>query len=322
MLDLARKVLDVEAQAILAMKERLNSSFEKAVETILSCRGKLIFTGTGKSGHIARKVAATFSSTGTPSLFLHPSECLHGDMGFISTGDVVCAMTYRGDSLELQILFQTARKKNVSIILLTGNFEGELAQFADVVLNVKVSREACPLGLAPTASSTATLAMGDALAMVTHSKKSFTAEQFAANHPGGGLGFKLTRIRELMHAGPGLPILPMDAPMTKVLSVMSRGETRGAAGIVDPEGALVGVITDGDIRRRLENSQNPLEGRADTLMTRNPKTIDAEELAERALFLLEQFPINVLFVLDKSAAEPRKPIGIIHVQDLVRARLR
>lgn len=322
MRDYAKKVFDVEAQAILALKERVGVDFERAATLILQCKGKLILTGMGKSGHVARKIAATFSSTGTPSFFLHPAESLHGDMGMISAGDVVIAISYGGESGEMQAITGYCAKRGVPVIAMTGNAQSELAQSAAAVLDVRVNREACPLNLAPTASSTATLAMGDALAMVVQSERGFAAEHFAENHPGGGLGFKLSRIRDLMHAGPNLPILPMDAPMTKVLSVMSKGETRGAAGIVDANGDLAGIITDGDIRRRLEGAENPLAGTAGQLMTKNPKTIDADELAEKALFLLEQFPINVLFVLDKSADRPKRPVGLIHVQDLVRARIR
>lgn len=321
-IEIGRRVLDVEAQAILALKEKMGGPFEKVVQLIHNCKGKVILSGMGKSGLIAKKISATLSSTGTSSFFLHPAEGLHGDMGAVSRDDVLWAFSYGGESLELMAVCNGAKRRQVPVILTTGNVQSDLAQLADLVLDIKVQKEACPLGLAPTASSTATLALGDAIAMAVHALKGLTAEQFAANHPGGGLGFKLTRIRDLMHRGPGLPVLPMKATMAQVLSVMSRGETRGAAGILDEAGDLVGVITDGDIRRRLDHHEDPLQGTAGDLMTRNPKTIDASELAQKALFLLEQFPINVLFVLDKESDHPRRPVGVIHVQDLVRARMR
>ena len=321
-IEFARKTLDTEAQAVLSLKEKIGESFVQAVEILQGCRGKVVVAGIGKSGLIARKFVATLCSTGTPSVYLHPSEGVHGDMGVISAGDVLVAISYGGESAEILSIIRYAQKKDVPLVCVTGNPRGEIAARAKAVLDVKVNREACPLGLAPTSSSIATLAMCDALAMTVMKKRNFTEQGFAENHPGGGLGFKLTRIKDLMHSGSNLPILPKDSPMGKVLTVMSRSETRGAAGIVDEKGDLVGIITDGDIRRRLEGHTNPLDGVAGLIMTQNPKTIDASELAEKALFLLEQFPINVLFVLDKSSASPRKPVGLIHVQDLVRARLR
>lgn len=322
LLEVGRRVLDVEAQAILGLKEKMGGPFLKVVDLIHACTGKVILTGMGKSGLIAQKISATLSSTGTPSFFLHPAEGLHGDMGAVSPNDLIWAFSYGGESAELMAISASAKKRGVPVILTTGNLQSDLAQGADLVLDIKVQKEACPIGLAPTASSTATLALGDAIAMAVHSKRGFTAEHFAANHPGGGLGFKLTRIRDLMHTGPAIPVLPAKATMAQVLSVMSRGETRGAAGILDDAGDLAGVITDGDIRRRLDHHEDPLQGTAGDLMTKNPKTIDADELAQKALFLLEQFPINVLFVLDKQSDHPRRPVGVVHVQDLVRARLR
>ncbi len=314
---LARKVFDVEAQAILALKERLGDGFEKAVELVLQTKGKVVVTGIGKSGQIARKIASTFSSTGTPSLFLHPAESGHGDLGVLTGEDLVIAISYGGETPELAPILGVAARRNVSVIAITGNPESELARMAKAVLDVKVSREACPLGLAPTASSTATLAMGDALAMTVLDRRGFTAEDFAENHPGGFLGFKLSRLGDLMHTGAAMPLLRPETPMKQVLAVMSQGEVRGSAGVVDAEGNLIGIITDGDIRRKLETAENPLNETAQGLMTRNPRTIDASELAEKALFLMEQFKINLLFVLDRSSPNPRKPIGVIHVQDLL-----
>ena len=321
-LDLAKKVFDIESQAVLSLKDKLDPSFVKIVELIYKCKGKVIVVGVGKSGLIGKKFSATLCSTGTPSTFLHSVEAVHGDLGLVSFGDLVIAISYGGESAEISSILRFAKKRDVPTVCITGNVKGEIATQSNFVFDVKVAREACPLGLAPTSSSISTLAACDAIAMCVMKMKSFTESDFAENHPGGGLGFKLTRIRDLMRSGSDLPILPKDSPMGKVLTVMSRGETRGAAGIVNESGDLVGIITDGDIRRRLEGHSNPLEGVAGQIMTANPKTIDCSELAEKALFLLEQFPINVLFVLDKASINPRRPIGLVHVQDLVKAKLR
>jgi arabinose-5-phosphate isomerase len=319
----AIKVLEVESQAILALRERIGADFEKAVQIVASSKGKLVLTGMGKSGQIARKLASTFSSTGTPSVFLHPAESSHGDMGVIENDDVVMALSYGGESPEFSGILRFVARKNIPLIAITGNNSSSLAKAAQVTLNVQVSEEACPLGLAPTASSTATLAMGDALAMVVMAEKGFSSSDFAEFHPGGSLGYKLlTRVRDVMHGGEALPTVGLDTPVRQVLSVMTHKDVRGAAGIVDDKGDLVGVITDGDIRRRLEKSEDPLIGVAKDLMTTNPRTIDANELAEKALFVMEQFKIQMVFVLDKESAQPRKPVGILHIQDLLRGKVR
>lgn len=321
-IEIAYRVFDVEAQAVLALKDRVGQNFEKAVEAILKCQGKVVVTGIGKSGIIARKIASTMSSTGTIAIFLHPAESAHGDLGIINKDDVIIAISYGGDTPELGPVLTNANRRGLTLIAITGNSAGDLAQRAQIVLDVKVNKEACPLGLAPTASSTATLAMGDALAMAVLEEKGFSSEDFAQIHPGGGLGFKLSRIRDLMHSGKAMPVLQMDTPMKQVLSQMSQGEVRGAAGIVDAAGDLIGIITDGDIRRKLESAQDPLSGTAGELMMKGPRTIDANEIAEKALFVMEQFRINLLFVLDKASANPRKPVGIIHIQDLIKAKVR
>lgn len=319
----AIRVLEVESQAILALRERIGADFEKAVQIVSTCKGKLVLTGMGKSGQIARKLASTFSSTGTPSVFLHPAESSHGDMGLIENDDVVMALSYGGESPEFSGILRFVARKNIPLIAVTGNSNSSLAKAAQVTLNVQVSEEACPLGLAPTASSTATLAMGDALAMVVMAEKGFSSSDFAEFHPGGSLGYKLlTRVRDVMHGGDALPTVGLETPVRQVLSVMTHKDVRGAAGIVDDKGDLVGVITDGDIRRRLEKSEDPLTGVAKDLMTTNPRTIDANELAEKALFVMEQFKIQMVFVLDKESAQPRKPVGILHIQDLLRGKVR
>jgi len=321
-IELAKSVLEAEAQAVLALKDRLGESFLKAVEIITQCQGKLVLTGIGKSGQIARKIASTFSSTGSPAVFLHPAESSHGDLGLIRPEDVVIALSYGGNTQELNAVLTYLARKEISLIAITGNIQSELAKRANAVLDVRVTKEACPLGLAPTTSSTATLAMGDALAMAVLDQKGFSHSDFAEFHPGGGLGFKLSRVREIMHSREGLPVLREDAPMKQVLAVMSRGDVRGAAGIVDAQGDLLGIITDGDIRRKLDAATDPLLGIASQLMMRNPRTIDAGEIAEKALFMMEQFRIQVLFVLDKSSPTPRQPVGIIHIQDLLGAKVR
>lgn len=318
----AEQLLDVEAAAILSLKDRLGSSFDRAAELILACRGKLVTTGIGKSGIVARKIASTFSSTGTPSVYLHPSESSHGDLGLLASGDVVLAISYGGETPELASILSFVARKGIPLIVISGNSESEMARKSSAFLDVKVRREACPLGLAPTASSTATLAMGDALAMVVSEARGFRTEDFAELHPGGGLGFKLSRIRELMHTGSRLPVLPEEATMKQVVSAMSAGEVRGAVCIVDSRGDLAGIITDGDIRRLLDSAERPLEGLARERMTRGPKTVDANEIAERALFLMEQFRIQLLFVLDSSSSTPKRPVGLIHIQDLLRAKVR
>ncbi len=317
------RVLEVEAQAILGMRERIGAEFEQVVQLLKDCRGKLIVTGMGKSGQIARKLASTFSSTGTPAVFLHPAESSHGDLGIISNEDVVLAISYGGESPEFSGILKFVARKGISLIAITGNIQSSLAKAAQLTLNVAVSEEACPLGLAPTASSTATLAMGDAIAMALMAEKGFSSADFAEFHPGGSLGYRLlTRVKDVMHSGEALPTVSLEAPLREVFSIMTHKDVRGAAGIVDEKGDLVGLITDGQIRRRLEKNADPFTGVAKDLMTTNPRTIDASELAEKALFLMEQFQINMLFVLDKESPTPKKPVGILHVQDLLRAKVR
>lgn len=317
------QVLEIEANAILALKERLGDSFIQAVQMIRQCKGKLVITGMGKSGQIARKLASTFSSTGTPSVYLHPAESAHGDLGLIADADVIVALSYGGETPELASIIAFALRKDLPLIAITGNATSTLAKAAKAVLNVSVSVEACPLNLAPTASSTASLAMGDALAMAVLNEKGFSPEDFAEYHPGGSLGYKLlTRVRDVMHTGDALPLVQLDTPMRQVFSVMTHKNVRGAAGVLDHQGNLAGVITDGDIRRRLEKSADPLNGTAEELMTTNPRTIDANELAEKALFLMEQFRIQMVFVFDHLSDQPQKPVGMLNIQDLLRTKIR
>ena len=318
-----RRVLKIEAQSILEIAERLNGSFEKAVDLVFNCTGKVILTGMGKSGHVARKTASTFSSTGTPSLYLHPAESSHGDMGVIGKGDLVIAFSYGGESSELAPLLNYCARKNVPLIGFTARNESSLAKNATIVLDIAIKEEACPLGLAPTSSSTASLALADALAMAVLRRRGFRKEDFAEFHPGGSLGRKLTlRVKDVMHKDEAVPVVSLGESMTRVISLMTSKDVRGVAGVVDDKSALVGIITDGDIRRRLEKSSNPLLEKASDVMSRNPKTIDCNELAEKAAFLMEQFKIDRLFAVDRSSDNPSRPVGLIHFQDLLRQGIR
>lgn len=320
---LGRKVLEVEANAILSMKDRLGPEFVRAVELLRQSEGKLVTTGIGKSGQIARKLASTFSSTGTPAVYLHPAESSHGDMGIIGSKDVVLALSYGGESAELAQILAFCARRGIPVIGMTGKLESSLAKASKVVLDVHVSAEACPLGLAPTASTTASLAMGDALAMAVLELRGFSALDFAEYHPGGSLGARLlTRVKDLMHSGEAMPLVAKGTPMKQVFSIMTHRQVRGVAGVIDDRGDLIGVITDGDIRRRLEKNGDPLAGTAGDLMNPSPRTIDQDELAEKAFFLMEQFKIQLLFVLDSSSGVPHKPVGILNYQDLLSAKIR
>ncbi len=320
----ARKVLDVEAAAILDMKDRVSDHFLKAIQVLEARSGKVVLTGMGKSGIIARKIASTLSSTGTPAFFVHPGESSHGDLGMIDVGDVVLALSYSGETVELGALLNYSQRKNIPIISMTSDLASSLARASQVTIDVSVRKEACPLGLAPTASTTATLAMGDALAMALLLRKGFRPEDFAEFHPGGRLGSRLlTRVRDVMHVGEGLPLVSESAPLKEVVTCMTSREVRGIAGVVDARGSLIGSITDGDIRRRLDKSLDLSKDFARDLMARNPKTVGAQELAERAIFLMEEHNIRALFVVEDSSSEKLlKPVGLLHLQDLLRTKVR
>lgn len=322
-LEEASRVLDIEARAITNLKSRLGDAFVKAVNLLHACEGKVVVTGMGKSGQIGRKIASTMSSTGTPAIFLHPAESSHGDLGIVGMKDVIIAISYGGETPELSDVIKYSARKGIPLVGVTGNMKSSLAQGAEVVLDISVEEEACSLGLAPTASSTVTLALGDALAMCLMKRRGFKEEDFAEYHPGGSLGRRLlTRVEDVMHAGDGLALVGQDVNMREVLALMTHKEVRGVAGVVDEKQNLIGIITDGDIRRRLEKSHNPLEDRVLDIMSRNPKTVDASELAEKALFMMEQFSIQTLFVVRRSSPQPNRPVGLLHLQDLIRARLR
>ncbi|HWP23209.1 MAG TPA: KpsF/GutQ family sugar-phosphate isomerase [Candidatus Binatia bacterium] len=317
----AADVLRIESRGILSIAERLDSNFVKAVELLESCAGKVVVTGMGKSGLICRKIAATLASTGTPAFFLHAADALHGDLGMIRQGDVLLAISNSGETDEILKLLPHVRHHGLKLVVMTGNVESTLAKAGDVVLDIKVPEEACPLGLAPTASTTAALAMGDALAVVVLERKGFREEDFALRHPGGILGRRLLlRVEELMHRGEELPLVPQETPMKEALFEIT-SKRLGITGVVNAAGALIGVVTDGDLRRGLQkHGEQILNKRADELMTPNPRTIGNDVLASEALAKMEdpERPITALFVLENHS---RKPIGVIHIHDILKAGL-
>ncbi|MGB9874146.1 MAG: KpsF/GutQ family sugar-phosphate isomerase, partial [Hydrogenobacter sp.] len=302
----AKKVFDTEIQELIRLKENLDESFVKAVEILLSCEGKVITTGVGKSGHIAQKIASTLSSTGTPAHFLHPSEALHGDLGVIDYRDVLLAISNSGESPEVISLIPYVKLLKVPIIAITNRKDSTLAKYADVHIFLNVQKEACPLELAPTSSSTASLLVGDALAMVLLQLRGFTKEDFALRHPAGSLGRRLKVVRELYHTGDEVPIVYEDTPMPDVIIEMT-SKGFGATAVIDKSGKLVGIITDGDLRRFVKNGGDFNTAKAGDVMTRTPKTAKANELAAEALKRMEDHKITVLIVIDDEG----KPEGII-----------
>jgi len=321
-IEIAKQVLKIESDSISQLMNRLDSSFIKAVELVLNCQGKVVVTGIGKSGQIARKIASTFSSTGTPALYLHPAESSHGDLGVVTQSDLVIAISYGGEAAELNSILNFITRRGIHLIALTGKPQSTLGKAAHVVLNVAVEKEACPLNLAPTSSSTATLAMGDALAMAVLDQKGFSSQNFAEFHPAGSLGVKLMKVKELMKTGEALPFIQETTPMKDLLTKMTHQSVRGAAVVLDQNKNLKGVITDGDIRRFLEKNQNPFSATAVDLMSTKPKTIDASELIEKALFMMETHRVQMLIVLDQSSPSPQQPVGMIIYQDLLSIKLR
>ena len=311
---LARKVLQTEAAAILALVDRLDERFDRAVRLLHDCRGRVILTGMGKSGIIARKIAATLTSTGTAALFLHPAEARHGDLGVIRSDDVVVALSYSGETDELLLLLETIRRLGAKLVAITGGRTSTLAQAADVALDCGVAEEACPMNLVPTASTTAALAIGDALAMTLLVEKGFREEDFANLHPGGKLGKRLMRVESLMHAGAQCPVVRADTRMRDVIYEMS-SKGLGMTCVVDAEdGVLLGIITDGDLRRRMERGGEILDLHAADVMTRNPVAVPRAMLAAEALNIMEQRKITSLVVAE--AGEPKRIAGVLHLHDL------
>ncbi|HEX9454657.1 MAG TPA: KpsF/GutQ family sugar-phosphate isomerase [Candidatus Binatia bacterium] len=312
----AADVLRNEADGILSLVDRLDDHFVRAVQLMRGCKGKVVVTGVGKSGHICAKIAATLASTGTPAFFLHSGEALHGDLGMAMKGDVILAVSNSGETDEILKLLPHFKQHGLPLIVITGNPESTLAKAGEVVLNVRIKEEACPLGLAPTTSTTVALAMGDALAVSLLDVKGFNQEDFALRHPGGTLGRRLLlRVEDLMIRGQQLPIVQETTLVKDALFEIS-AKRLGVTGIVDDNGELAGIITDGDVRRGLENRGQILSLPAKEIMTRNPKTIPADTLATEAVSVMERYSITSLFVLENGS---KKPCGLVHLHDLVKA---
>lgn len=311
-LDTARRVLRIEAEAIAALGARLDARFELAVETIFSCKGRVVVTGLGKSGLVGRKISSTFASTGTPSFFLHAAEALHGDLGVLTPDDILLAISASGETEELLDLLEALKRLGIRVIGMTSNPRSALATASDVVLDIAVKEEACSLNLAPTASTAAAMAMGDALAIALLDRRGFNEDDFAALHPGGKLGKRLRRVEGLMHAGEDLPrVLPF-SPMPDVIYEMSR-KRLGLAAVADADGRVLGIITDGDLRRMMQKArQKVLDLTAAECMTKNPVTIRRTELAAAALRLMEEKKITSVLVVDASG----RLEGVVHVHDL------
>jgi arabinose-5-phosphate isomerase len=310
-LDLARKVLRIEAAAILGLVDRVDGDFERAVNLLFECRGRVIVTGMGKSGIICRKIAATLSSTGTSAWFLHPAEAIHGDLGAIRQDDVVLALSHSGETEELLRLLESIRRIGARLIALTGHAESTLAKAADVMLNCGIAEEACPMNLVPTASTTAALAMGDALAMTLLVRKGFREEHFASLHPGGKLGRRLMRVEHVMHAGDSIPLVAPSTPMADVIHQMS-SKRLGMTCVVDDHRRLLGIFTDGDLRRVMARAQDVLRLTAGDVMIPRPITIARDLLAVEALKAMETHKITSIVVVDAGGTVE----GVVHLHDL------
>jgi arabinose-5-phosphate isomerase len=311
-LDTARRVLKIEAQAILDVLARLDSTFDRAVDLLFACKGRIVLTGMGKSGIIARKIASTLSSTGTPSFFLHPAEALHGDLGMLARGDLILAVTYGGETREIIALLEALKRLEISLVTLTGNAKSTIAEASNLILDVSVSEEACSLNLAPTASTAVAMAVGDALAVSLLERRDFRHDDFAALHPAGSLGKKLLRVERVMHAGAALPRVAPDTLMPDVFHEMS-AKKLGMTTVTHADGRLAGILTDGDLRRLMEKHRGAtLEMSAEQCMTRNPQTIGPHVLASEALNLMEKRKITSVVVVD----ETNTVLGIVHLHDL------
>jgi len=315
-LQLAAQTFEIEAQALLGLKARQGQGFADAVRLILECDGRVVVTGIGKSGHVARKIAATLASTGTPSFFVHPAEASHGDLGMVTDGDVVLALSNSGEADELLSLLPALKRLDITLVAMTGRPESTLARHADIVLSCAVDQEACPLNLAPTASTTAQMALGDALAVALLDARGFREEDFARSHPGGALGRKLlTHVRDLMRSGDALPLVARDTPFTEMMHVMTR---KGLGAAVVAEGTRVlGIFTDGDLRRLIEGGGELRHLRAGEVMHANPKRIRDDALAVEAAELMEQHRITLVLVVDAADAL----VGALSINDLMRAKV-
>ncbi|MEE8575446.1 MAG: KpsF/GutQ family sugar-phosphate isomerase [Thermodesulfobacteriota bacterium] len=310
---IARRVLGLEAAAVTALAEKIDDDFVKAVEIILASTGKVVVTGMGKSGLICQKVASTLASTGTSAFFLHPAEGVHGDLGMIMRNDVLLAMSNSGETEEILKIMPAVKRLGTLMIVMTGKAGSSLASYGDAVLDIGVAEEACPLGLSPTSSTTAALAMGDALAVALLEKRGFKAEDFATLHPAGSLGKRLMKVEDLMHSGDSVPRVNSSTPMKEAVLEMTR-KRLGITGVFDEE-KLIGAITDGDLRRELEKGNNVFDKCAKEVMTESPKTIDGASLVEAALNIMDENSITSLFVTDSNGAIK----GIVHLHDLIKA---
>jgi arabinose-5-phosphate isomerase len=309
------RTISIESDAVIALSQRLDQDFVKACELILNCAGRIIVTGMGKSGHIGKKIAATLASTGTPSFFVHPGEASHGDLGMITKQDIVLAISYSGTSNEILTLLPLLKRSGIKIISMTGNPLSTLAEIAEAHLNIAVETEACPLDLAPTASTTATLVLGDALAIALLEARGFTAEDFAFSHPGGALGRKLLlRVIDIMHTGDHIPRVPANATLSEALLIMTE-KGFGMTTVVDDKNQLLGIFTDGDLRRTIDKGINLHGASISDLMNRTPKTINNKALPAEALKMMEDLKITALVVCNEQAC----PIGVLHMHDLLRA---
>jgi arabinose-5-phosphate isomerase len=310
-------VLRIEAEAVSNLIPRIDETFLAALGLVLNCRGRVVVSGIGKSGHIARKIASTLASTGTPAFFVHPAEASHGDLGMITSDDVFIGLSNSGESAELLTIIPLIKRQGAKLIALTGNADSSLAREADVHLDAGVTEEACPLGLAPTASTTATLALGDALAVALLDARGFGADDFARSHPGGKLGIRLlTRVRDVMRSGEALPAVPASATLADAVLEISR-KGMGITSVLGPDGKLAGVYTDGDLRRSLEKFVDFRTARIAEVMTRNPRTVTAERLAAEAVQIMEHHRISQLIVVD----EDNRPVGALNMHDLFRAKV-
>jgi arabinose-5-phosphate isomerase len=311
-LDAARRVLRIEAEALTELLQRLDARFEQAVEILLACKGRVVVIGMGKSGLIGRKIAATFSSTGTPSLFLHPAEAVHGDLGMLMRDDVVLAVSYGGETEEIAALLETIKRLGLRMISLTGHPRSTIGAASDVTLDVSVKEEACSLNLAPTASTTAAMAMGDALAVALLERRGFSHGDFAALHPGGRLGKKLLRVENLMHSGDAMPRVAAGTKMPDVIYEISK-KGLGMTTVIDGDGRLAGILTDGDLRRLMQQRGGAtMDLVVGECMNRTPQTLGPEELAGSALRKMEERKITSLVVVDAG----RRPLGVVHLHDL------
>jgi arabinose-5-phosphate isomerase len=312
----AKRVLKVEADAIRSLMEKVDENFDKAVELIYRSRGKVVVMGVGKSGIVARKIAATLASTGTSAFFIHPVEGMHGDLGMLAKEDIVMILSNSGETEEISRILPLLHRHGNKIIALTGNSVSNLARAGDVVLDVSVREEACPFGVVPTASTTVAMALGDALAIALLERRGFKEEDFANLHPGGSLGKRWLKVEDLMHTGEAFPMVGEDTPMREAIFEIT-SKRMGVTGVADAHGNLVGVITDGDLRRALEKYGDLLTRKASEVMTRNPKWIERDSLAARAVQRMEEYSITSLFVF--TSQEGGKPVGIIHLHDLLKA---